>query len=198
MKYEATWKTVRQKPKAGKGGASAEAVAPQTIERIAAAVRAAAGADEELAALRVLSAAQVAKILGRSKSQLEAWRAQSRETGRLAGPPFLTAADGRTIGYPLVGLIDWIVRNTMWGDEEDITLLSLAGETDNALPWRTARRALSLLLPVADALGLGSWYEEREALLGSGWREPDLTGPGAEGENNKPGGRRRSRKSALP
>lgn len=132
-------------------------------------------ADPSLAGLRVLSPAEAGRIIGRSKTQMEAWRAQTKDGGRLVGPPFMVGTDGRTIGYPLIGLIDWIVRSTVWGSAEDVTMLALSGALDEAeaLPWRTARRALAVLLPIADALGLPAWAAERELLERKGWMGPE-------------------------
>lgn len=141
-----------------------------TIKRVAAALRAAVN-DRSLSALRILKPVDVALILGKSRAQLAEWRSQTRQTGASVGPPFMLAASGNTEGYPLSGLIDYIVRSTIWGSIEDHVMFALAiGEP--GLDWAVTRFALSVLLPLADALDLPPWAEEREILLSEGWIDP--------------------------
>lgn len=141
-----------------------------TIRRIAATVRAAVR-DPSLSALRIMNPADVAVVLGKSKAQLEAWRSQTRKTGNLLGPPFMLTPSRKTEGYPLPALIDYIVRSTIWGSLEDHVLFALAtGET--GLDWSVTRFALSLLLPLANALDLPSWAEKHEILMSEGWADP--------------------------
>lgn len=143
-----------------------------TIRQVEAALRAAVN-DRSLSALRIMKPADVALISGKSKAQLEEWRAQTRQTGALVGPPFLLAPSGKTEGYPLLGVIDYIVRSTIWGSIEDHVMFALAiGKT--GLEWSVTRSALSLLLPLANALELPPWAEEREILMSEGWRDPTL------------------------
>lgn len=139
------------------------------LKRIVAGVREAVR-DPGLAGLRILSAAEVASILNKSKTQLETWRAQTRESGKLVGPPFFVGPSGKADGYPLVGLIDYIVSGTVWGDRTNHVLFALA-TNEPALDWPVTRRTLGLLMPIADALGLGDWADERESLLNEGWSE---------------------------
>ncbi len=137
------------------------------VERIAAAVKEAVK-DPSLTGLRVLKAAEVARILDKSKSQLEEWRAQTRETGKLVGPPYMIGPSGKADGYPIVGLIDYIVRNTVWGDFTDKAMSALA-TVGPGLEWETTRSALVVLMPIVGALGLPAWSEERELLIKEGW-----------------------------
>ncbi len=112
--------------------------------------------------------ADVALILGKSKTQLEAWRTQTRQSGASVGPPFMLAPSDKTEGYPMLGVIDYIVRSTIWGSIEDHIMFALAiGEP--GLDWSVTRSALGLLLPLANALDLPSWAEEREILMSEGW-----------------------------